>query len=912
MIGKLLTEHKTNPLGIATPKPRFSWQLKAEGFNLKQTAYHIRCASDVQQLNSGDALIWDSGKITSEQSLHIEYNGAPLHSDMKVYWKVKVWDNKGKEYDWSQAAYFTTGLFAPQDWLAEWIESGVEEDSAVSTPCPFLRNEFELTAPVLSARLYVTARGLYEMYLNGQKVGDQLFTPGWTSYHGRIQYQCYEVVDLLQKGGNAIGAILGDGWYRGYLGWQGKKNTYGDKTALLAQLHIMHADGSTSVITGNQHWKSATGPLLESDIYNGEKYDARLELSDWNLPGYDDSRWKAVKVANYPKTGLVASEGSPVEVVNTIQAIEKIITPKGEVVLDFGQNMVGSVRFRLKGNKGESIRLHHAEVLDQKGNFYLDNIRAAKAEDVYYFMGEGIESWSPRFTFHGFRYLRVSDYKGEINTNDFEGLVVHSNMEAIGSFECSDPLINQLQHNIVWGLKGNFLDVPTDCPQRDERLGWTGDAQVFAPTAAFNMNTAPFYTKWMKDFPIDQKDDGSIPWVVPNVVKDGGGTGWSDGYGATGWADAAIIIPWEMYQAYGDRRILEEQYESMKAWEEYMIRHAADRYIFDYGFHFGDWLSFAEYMSYHYNAPDYGYAGAYTEKELVATAYFYYSTGLMQQIAGILGKTDDAVRYASLRPKIKKAFQKEFITETGRITSNSQTAYALALMFGLYHDELKSNAALRLANDVRHFEHLTTGFLGTPYLCQALSENGYPELAYQLLFNKRYPSWLYPVTQGATTIWERWDCIKPDGSFQTAGMNSFNHYAYGAVGYWMYSNIAGIQKDPAHPGYKHFVVKPLIPDVLSHAKASLKSPFGMIEVHWEKTASGLQLDVLVPFNTTADIHLPAAPGIIQLNGKHLVDDKTISNNNNDETVFRTGSGHYIFLIDGAYKMIKAQKEDNNE
>ncbi len=627
--------------------------------------------------------------------------------------------------------------------------------------------------------------GLYELSINGHKVGDEYFTPGWTSYQKRLQYQVFDVSNLLVEGENAIGAILGDGWYRGYLVWQGNKNLYGEKIALLAQLKITYADGSEEWIVSDSTWKSSTGAILQSDIYNGETYDARLETTGWDKPGFNDSAWQPIETIAPPVAPLVASEGSPVRITQVLRPIEKIITPKGELVFDMGQNFVGWVQFSLTGKAGEQITIDHAEVLDQDGNFYTANLRAAKAQDTYIFKGAGLETWHPRFTFHGFRYIRISHYSGEIEIDNMEGHVVHTDMEKTGDFTCSDPMINQLQQNIDWGLRGNFLDVPTDCPQRDERLGWTGDAQVFASTAVFIRHTAPFYTKWMKDLALEQRTNGSVPWVVPNVVKDGGGTGWSDGFGATGWADAALVIPWEVYQAYGDTRILESQYESMRGWVEYMIRHSGDRYIFDFGFHFGDWLSFAEYMSYHYNAPDYGYAGAYTEKELVATAYFYYSTTLMMKIANILGKQDDAERYAAILPKIKKAFQREFITETGRITSNSQTAYTLALSFGLYDETLHTNGAERLANDVNHFEHLTTGFLGTPLLCKALSDNGYADLAYMLLFNKRYPSWLYPITKGATTIWERWDGIKPDGSFQTVGMNSFNHYAFGqsAIGF---------------------------------------------------------------------------------------------------------------------------------
>ncbi|HPR32708.1 MAG TPA: family 78 glycoside hydrolase catalytic domain [Prolixibacteraceae bacterium] len=846
----LKTEYKTNPIGVVTNSPRLSWIIKSDQKNVVQTAWQVICSGS----ESFSSILWDSGKAENDQSIHVEYKGSKLQSAQRIFWKVKVWDNHGNESDWSDIAYWEMGFLEIDDWKAKWITSSIPENTEDSTPAPFFRKEFKAQKQIAKATIYASAKGLYELSINGKNISNDLFNPGWTSYQQRTQYQAYDVSSLLSEGNNVIGAIVGDGWYRGYLAWQGKKNTYGNKTALIIQLKISYSDGTTALVCTDESWKCSTGPILKSDIYNGETYDARLEEKGWDMPGFDDSHWQdAIKLPD-DTSKLIASEGEPVRITKEIPVIEKIITPKGELVFDFGQNMVGWVKIRLKGKTGDKITLHHAEVLDQEGNFYLDNLREAKAEDCYVFAEEEEICWSPRFTFHGFRYVRITDFTGEINPENLSGLVIHSDMELTGQFECSDPLINQLHHNIEWGLRGNFLDVPTDCPQRDERLGWTGDAQVFAPTASFIMNTASFYSKWMKDFMIEQKSDGSIPWVVPNVVPDGGGTGWSDGFGATGWSDAAIIIPWVVYQTFGDKRILENQYESMKGWEEYMIRHAGDRYIFDYGFHFGDWLSFAEYMSYHYNAPDYGYAGAYTEKELIATAYYYYSTGLMEQIATILGKTDDALRYAAIRPKIKAAFLQEFMTPTGRLTSNSQTAYTLALAFGLYDDDLKKTGAKRLAKDVRHFEHLTTGFLGTPLLLDALSDNGYEREAFMLLFNKRYPSWLYPVTKGATTIWERWDCIKPDGSFQTPGMNSFNHYAYGAVGNWIYSQVGGLKMKEA--GYKAFVVQPLIPAELHFARLTYKSMYGTIFIDWERTDNKLLLNVKVPVNTTAEIIFP--------------------------------------------------------
>lgn len=894
----LKTEYKTNPIGIGAKVPRFSWEIKSEERNTVQIAYRVKCADSFENLTNEKNLLWDSSKVESDQSIQLEYQGGELVSGQRVYWQVKVWTNKG-ESGWSEPAYFEIALLDLSEWKAKWIEPDISEDVSKSTPSPYLRKEFKLKGQVKKATAYLTCRGLYELSINGEKVSEDLFTPGWTSYQERLQYQVYDVTDQIQEDENAIGVVLGDGWYRGFLVWQGKKNTYGDKLALLFQLKLEYADGSEEVIISDEDWKSSTGPILKSDIYNGETYDARLEKQGWNKAGFNDSDWTGVIIKDYGVDNLVSSDGVPVRITETIKPIEKITTPKGELVFDLSQNMVGWVRFRLKGNAGDKITLHHAEVLDQDGNFYIDNLRAAKAEDTYIFKGEGVEIFEPHFTFHGFRYVRVSDYPGEITLDDIEGRVVHSDMAKTGDFECSDPLINQLQKNIDWGLRGNFLDVPTDCPQRDERLGWTGDAQVFAPTACFNRDAAGFYTKWMQDFPVDQKTDGSVPWVVPNVVEDGGGTGWSDGFGATGWADAAVVIPWTVYQTYGDTRILEVQYESMKGWEEYMIRESGDNFIFDAGFHFGDWLSFAEYYSYNYNAPDYGYAGAYTEKELIATAYYHYTTGLMQKIASILGKKDDARRYAVIMPKIKAAFQKEFMTQTGRLTSNTQTAYIMALSFGLLPDEMVPVAAKRLADDVNYFGHLTTGFLGTPLICQALTDNGYPEIAYKLLFNKRYPSWLYPVTMGATTIWERWDCIKPDGTFQDVGMNSFNHYAYGAVGDWLYSRVAGIKIDPENPAYKQIIIKPYLTDQLDFVKAQFHSMYGHVFAQWKQNGKSVTFELEIPVNTSARFYVPCSDvSHISEGGKSLneADDIKQLGTEDGRVVLEIGSGKYVFEV----------------
>ncbi|MCY1722050.1 glycoside hydrolase family 78 protein [Prolixibacteraceae bacterium Z1-6] len=852
----LRIEHQTNPIGSETHAPRLSWKIKTDEKNVLQSSYRIICAASKNDLLNESSLVWDSGLVNSDQSVHVEYNGIELKSGQRIWWQVKITTNTGQESEWSAPAFWEMGLLKKSDWKAKWIEPNLTENPETSNPSPLLRKEFEVSKEVTKATVYVTCHGLYQLQLNGKKVGDQEFTPGWTSYHKRLQYQTFDITNQIHSGKNAIGVILGDGWYRGFMGWQGKKNLYGKKSTLLCQIQLTFSDGSEQLIISDKSWKASTGAIQASEIYHGEIYDAGLEKTGWDKPNYNSSEWADVTEKEHGVQNLVASAGSPVKVIKELKPIEKIITPEGETVLDFGQNMVGRIRFNLKGKTGEKVTIYHAEVLDKEGNFYIANLRPARQKLEYTFKSDEPESYAPHFTFMGFRYIKIEGYSGEFKLEYFTGEVIHSDMEFTGDFECSDPLVNRLQQNIQWGLRGNFLDVPTDCPQRDERLGWTGDAQVFAPTACFNVNAAPFFSKWMKDLEADQREDGSVPWVVPNIIEDGGGTGWSDGFGATGWADAAIIIPWTVYQSFGDKRILENQYQSMKAWEEYMIKEAGETYLFNTGFHFGDWLSFAEYSSYIYNAPDYGFAGAHTEKDLLATAYFYYSTKLMHQIALVLGRTEDAEKYKTLLPQIKEAFKNEFITPNGRLLSNTQAAFAVSLAFGVLPEEYVATAAKQLAKNVEYFQHLTTGFLGTPVLCHALSESGRSDLAYKLLFNKKYPSWLYAVTMGATTIWERWDGIKPDGTFQDVGMNSFNHYAYGAIGNWLYQKVAGIQSSAANPGYKEIIIKPEISDRLTFAKATLNSLYGTIESGWKIENNTLKLKVTVPPNTTAKIYIP--------------------------------------------------------
>ncbi|HLZ45928.1 MAG TPA: family 78 glycoside hydrolase catalytic domain, partial [Gemmatimonadales bacterium] len=660
----LRVEYLANPLGIDAARPRLSWRITSTARNTMQAAYQIQVAGSESDLTRGAQLVWDSGRRESDASVFVPYDGPALGSRTRYVWRVRIWDTTGRASPWSAPGSLETGLLQPSDWTAAWI--GTKD--TVAGPSPLLRRGFNVAGAVTSARVYATSLGLYELYLNGQRVGDQLFTPGWTSYRKRLQYQTYDVTALLRPGANAIGAILGDGWYRGQLGFSGGRAIYGKRLGLLLQLEIRYRDGHIERLVSDSQWKVAAGPILASDIYGGETYDARQERSGWASAGYDDRGWESVQQLTAPGSRLLAPSSPPVRRVAELRpiAIRRAPPPSGETIFDLGQNFTGWARLEVHGPAGTVVTLRFAEVLDRDGNLYTANLRRAAQTDRYTLKGGGAEVYEPHFTFHGFRYVGVTGLPAAPDTGTITGIAVSSDLAQTGTFATSDSLLNRLQHNIVWGQRSNFLDVPTDCPQRDERLGWTGDAQVFAPTAAFNMDVSGFFSKWLGDVAADQDPSGSLPWVIPDVL----GADSAHGSGTAGWSDATVIVPWTMYVAYGDRGLLERQYPSMRAWVEFERRRAGPNLIWRPGWQFGDWLAL--------HSDDPSYPGATTSTDFIATAYFAHSTDIVARAARALGNESDAARYDALFRDVRSAFDREFVSASGRVGENTQTAYALA------------------------------------------------------------------------------------------------------------------------------------------------------------------------------------------------------------------------------------------
>jgi len=696
---------------------------------------------------------------------------------------------------------------------------------AKSERAPCLRREFSLRGPVARARAYVTGLGLYELHINGARVGDDVLTPGWTRYDKRVQYQAYDVTSLLREGPNAVGALLGNGWWTGRVGDAARPATWEPNLRFLCQIEVEYADGGTEVIATGDTWKSFPSPILEDDFYDGETYDARLELPGWDRPGFDDSEWRPTVLLDTAPGPLVAQQGPTIQITQDLPAVALTRSAPGVWVFDFGQNMAGRARLKVRGPAGTRVQIRFAEVLKPDGGIYTDNYRSARATDVYILRGDGEEVWEPRFTYRGFRYAELSGYPGDPPRGALLARVLHSAAPSAGTFECSNDLLNRVWRNITWGQRSNMHSVPTDCPQRDERLGWTGDAQAFAATACWNMDMARFFAKWTHDLTDSQGPKGEIPDVAPGPIG---------AAGAPAWADAVVIVPWTLHLFYADDRIVAQNYEGMKAWVEYM-RARAPGYLYERE-GYGDWIAVQG-----------------SPKKPIGAAYFYYSTSLLADMAAALGRDEDAAEYRLLAARIADAFNAAYLDrDTNDYPGGTQTASLIPLYFGITPPDRREAVLDNIVRDLHAADdHLTTGFLGTAYLLPLLTGVGQHDLAYRVATQRTYPSWGYMVEQGATTIWELWNSDKAG-----PGMNSRNHFALGAMGRWLFEALAGINPDPSAPGFKRIIVRPRPVGDLQWARADYPSLYGLITSEWRHEGDGLRLRVTVPPNTSAVIHLP--------------------------------------------------------
>jgi alpha-L-rhamnosidase len=826
----LRCEYLVNPIGIAETSPRLSWVDVSDQRGTKQFAYQIRVTTD-----GASGVVWDSGKVTSSHTTQIPYEGPTLPPGTMATWTVTVWSESGGSKTSSKATW-EQGPARGQDWQAKWVSMATDAKDPLTIPSPLFRKVFQVSKPIRKARAYVSAKGLYNLFIDGHRVGHQLLTPGWTDYGKRIQYEAYDVTSLAKPGQHGVGLMLGNGWYCGHIGLTGGDN-YGKYPEALVQLVVTYTDGSKDVIASDGSWKTKIGPISSDDLLMGETYDARNEIKGWSEAKFDDSSWSAPQVHVLGDVPLVPDSAPPIEKITEIKPKAMIPqTAPGTFLFDLGQNMVGWARLKVKGPAGTQVRLRFAEMLNPDKSAYTTNLRGAKATDYYTLSGSGEEVYEPSFTSHGFRYVEVTGYPGTPTLDAITGVVVGSHNPQTGTFACSNALVNQLQHNIYWGEQGNYLSVPTDCPQRDERLGWMGDAQIFVRTACFNNDVASFMTKWTQDVVDAQSPAGGFSDVSPRKGDP------SDG--APAWGDAGVIVPYTIYLCYGDTRILDRRYPAMRNWIEYIDSVNPNHiWINRSNNNFGDWLNV------HDDTP----------RDVIATAYFAYSTDLLAKTARILGKTEDAEHYVTLRDQIRQAFRDNFVDDQVKIKGDTQTDYVLALRFDLLKPEQRAAAAKRLVDHIviDRKTHLSTGFVGVGYLNPTLTSIGRSDVAYSLLLNDTYPSWGYSIRQGATTIWERWDGWTQDKGFQDPGMNSFNHYSLGSVGEWMYNRVAGIDLDPSAPGYEKIVIKPTLGGGLTWASGTLESMHGHIESKWKLDGSRLTLDVEIPANTTATIYVPS-------------------------------------------------------
>lgn len=883
-IFELKVEYLTNPEGIEVEKPRFSWLLSGKGFNRSQSAYQIAVATTIQGLNSPD--VWDSGKLVSNQTNQVVYNGNELLSGKKYFWKVTVWDEKGTRTT-SAVAFWSMGNLDFHDWKGKFIGHDVgynKKDKYADLylpPARYLRHSFKINKKIKRATAYTTALGVYELRLNGSKVGDEYLLPGWTDYDKRLYYQTFDITNQLSQGENVIGAIIADGWYSGYIGYallvrlDKVRDFYGVNPSFMGQIKIEYEDGTTEVIASNEKtWKANQGPILEADIIMGETYDARLEHNGWDKAGFDDSKWNNPKLYTLPNGRLMPSPTTGIKNQETIKPIKMTEPSPGIYIFDLGKNIAGIARLKTKGKTGSKITMRFGEILKNDGTLLTENLRRARATDTYILNGSGTETWEPRFTYHGFQFVEVTGLTEKPTLETITGIQLSSISTDAGTFSSSNPMNNTLFNNIKTTQSANFLDVPTDCPQRDERLGWTGDAQVFARSATYNADVASFFTKFCIDLDDSQRWYGAYPNFAPFPFS-------RPGQYSPAWMDAGIIIPYTMMQVYGDTRIVAYMYDGMKEFMQFQEK-ASDNYLRPgAGKNWGDWLAVNEETSH----------------DFIASAYYGYDAKLMSHMALALGKTEDAKKYQNDFQNIRQAFQKKYILPDGKTTEDSMTTYALALYFDLYTEELAQKGAARLAQKIEQNGYkFSTGFLGTKHVMLALSKHGFHDVSYKLFQQKEYPSWGYSVENGSTSIWERWDSFTKDDSKNAninAAMNSFSHYAFGSVAEWMFQYAAGI--DTETYGYKNIIIKPAINHEMKFINGSTKTINGSITSNWEIKGDQLNMTIEIPVNTTARVYIPSSKSsLIKINKKSLKDKEyqKIIEKDTHYTMVELGSGQY--------------------
>lgn len=892
-IHQITVEHMNQPVGIDSTCPRFCWKLENNiDSNVMQQAYQI-IISTVDSV-----VVCDTGKCVSQRSIEIIAEGFEAKPKTRYEVKIKVWDSINNYAE--NKTYFETG-FLNEKWKASWYEpvqvptessadfdgemdfeigqhSDPNRDYKEFQPVQYIRIPFTVGKQVESARIYMTTHGVYKLQVNGYLADEREFAPDNTAYQKFLQYQTYDITSNLTKGRNVIGIRIADGWWCGRIGATGDSCQYGNKLGLLIQTEILYTDGTKEILTG-KNGVSATGPLIFSDIFVGEKYDATKELSGWEFPDYDDKEWKSLNKAEYSFDNLFGQYGEPVRVVRELRPLQIIHTPAGETVLDVGQVLAGKIEWTVTAEAGRLIKFEHSEVLDKEGNFYNNILGANKDQTDIYITKEGTQTHTPAFTYHGFRYVKITGWPGEPELKDFRVYALSSYMDEIGSFETSDPQLNQLQKNIVWSQISNTLSIPTDCPQR-ERAGWTGDIMAFAPTMCFNRESNAFLTRWMQSVRADQLPNGAVPDVVPYMKAYQGVNKLFGTDTSCGWGDAVIIVPLAVYRAYGDTKILEQNYEAMIKWMNYIYdrtqnhhpddyaawdktRQERSKYLWNTDFHFGDWLVPSMVLG----NPDGGAMmdTAFATKDIVAPAYYAFSARSMKAVAEALGKKEDAAYYQELYEKIREAFIEEYVSAEGLIEPDLQGIYVIALKNGLVTDELRPKMVLHLCELIeKNGNCLDTGFLSVLFLMDVLCENGCRDYAYKLLYQKKCPSWLYEVEHGATTMWESWGAVLEDGTVSTY---SYNHYAFGCIGEWLYREIGGLQA--LEPGYKKIRFAPDLKCGLESAGVSEITPYGKAMIHWKLNQNRAEVKVEVPVNTTAEIALPGMETQTVGSGKYI-------------------------------------------